>query len=107
LRENLRLLRRDRVDLLQMHEADWDNWWTDRPDLAKWELFDLQASLDFASAPVIEFLREAKAEGLCRYIGITGNNARHIGRVLQEVDGLDSVLIAYNYQPLNVSARKH
>ncbi len=27
LRENLRLLRRDSVDLLQMHEADWDQWW--------------------------------------------------------------------------------
>src|SRR4051794_27350647 len=30
-REGLRQLRRDSVDLLQIHEADWDNWWTDRP----------------------------------------------------------------------------
>ncbi len=107
LRENLRLLRRDSVDLLQMHEADWDHWWTDRPDLHPWELFDLEGSFDFANAPVIRFLREAKARGLCRRIGITGNNARHIGRVLRELDGLDSVLIAYNYHPLNVTAREH
>lgn len=107
LRENLRLLRRDSVDLLQMHEADWDNWWSDRPDVGHGRLFDLAGSLDFAHAPVIQFLREAKARGLCRHIGITGNHARHLGRVIREVDGLDSVLVAYNYTPLNVTAREH
>ncbi len=107
LRENLRLLRRDHVDLLQVHEADWDNWWSDRPDVGKWELFDLAGSHDFASAPVIQFLHEAKTRGLCRFIGITGNNARHLGRLVHELDGLDSVLVAYNYQPLNVTAREH
>ncbi len=107
LRENLRLLRRDAVDLLQIHEADWDNWWTDRPDVAQWELIDLERRHDFANAPVIRFLREAKARGLCRRIGITGNNARHLGRVLSELDGIDAVLVAYNYHPLNVTAREH
>ena len=107
LRENLRLLRRDAVDLLQMHEADWAQWWSDRPTLRPGELFDLESSCDFAQAPVIQFLREAKARGLCRHIGITGNNARHVGRVLRELDGIDAVLIAYNYHPLNVSAREH
>lgn len=107
LRENLRLLRRDSVDLLQIHEADWDNWWTDRPEVGACELFDLQRSYDFANAPVVQFLREAKARGLCRHIGITGNNARHLARLIRELDGLDSVLVAYNYQPLNVTAREH
>lgn len=107
LRENLRLLRRDSVDLLQIHEADWDNWWTDRPDVAQWELIDPERRYDFAGAPVIQFLREAKARGLCRRIGITGNNARHVGRVLAALDGIDAVLIAYNYHPLNVTAREH
>jgi aryl-alcohol dehydrogenase-like predicted oxidoreductase len=106
-RENLRLLRRDSVDLLQIHEADWDNWWTDRSEVRPWVLFDEQGDFDFASAPVIQFLREAKARGLCRYIGITGNNARHLGRLVRELDGLDSVLVAYNYMPLNVTAREH
>lgn len=107
LRENLRLLRREAVDLLQVHEADWDNWWSDRPEVGPSRLFDLEGGFDFASAPVIQFLREAKARGLCRHIGITGNHARHLGRVIREVDGLDSVLVAYNYTPLNVTAREH
>ncbi|AOS45305.1 Pyridoxal 4-dehydrogenase [Lacunisphaera limnophila] len=107
LRENLRLLRRDSVDLLQVHEADWDNWWSDRSDVRPGRLLDPEASLNFAHAPVIQFLREAKARGLCRHIGVTGNHARHLGRVLQEVDGLDAVLVAYNYTPLNVTAREH
>jgi D-threo-aldose 1-dehydrogenase len=107
LRENLRLLRRDSVDLLQVHEADWDNWWTDRPTAAPWELFDLERAHDFARAPVIEFLHEAKARGLCRRIGITGNNARHVGRVLAALEGIDAVLVAYNYHPLNVTAGEH
>ena len=106
LRENLRLLRRDSVDLLQIHEADWDNWWTDRIDVRPCERFDEEGSFDFANAPVIQFLREAKAQGLCRYIGLAGNNARHLGRLIRELDGIDSVLVAYNYTPLNVTTRE-
>lgn len=107
LHENLRLLRRDSVDLLQVHEADWDHWWTNRLELKTHRLFDPDADLDFAHAPVVQFLREAKARGLCRHIGITGNHARHLGRVIRAVDGLDAVLVAYNYTPLNVTARAH
>ena len=107
LRENLRLLRRDSVDLLQIHEADWDNWWSNRSEVQPCGLFDLQADFDFANAPVIQFLREAKSRGLCRYVGITGNNARHLGRLIRKIDGLDSVLVAYNYMPINVTAREH
>jgi aryl-alcohol dehydrogenase-like predicted oxidoreductase len=107
LHENLRLLRRDAVDLLQVHEADWDHWWINKPALKTHQLFDLEGDLDFANAPVIQFLREAKARGLCRHIGVTGNHARHLGRVIRAVDGLDAVLVAYNYTPLNVTAREH
>jgi len=107
LQENLRLLRRESVDLLQVHEADWDHWWADRAEFAPGRLLDPQGDCDFASAPVIQFLREARARGLCRRIGITGNHARHLGRLVRELDGLDAVLVAYNYTPLNVSAREH
>ncbi|HWA87765.1 MAG TPA: aldo/keto reductase [Opitutus sp.] len=106
LGESLRLLRRDSVDVLQIHEADWGNWWMDRADVGHSELFDPEGDFDFAGAPVVEFLREAKAEGLCRRIGITGNNARHLARLVRELDGFDSVLVAYNYTPLNASARR-
>ena len=105
LHENLRILRRDSVDLLQIHEADWANWWTDRPDAAPCVLFDVQKTYDFANAPVMQFLREAKAHGLCRHVGITGNNARHLTRLVRELPGIDSVLVAYNTMPLNSSAR--
>ena len=106
LRENLRLLRRDSVDLLQIHEADWANWWMDRADVAPCDLFDEEGDYDCANAPVIQFLCEAKANGLCGRIGITGNNARHLGRLIRELDGIDAVLVAYNYSPLNVTARE-
>lgn len=106
LRESLRLLRRHSIDLLQIHEADWDNWWVDRTEVRPCHLFDLEGSFDFANAPVIQFLREAKARGLCRHIGIAGNNACHLGRLIRELEGLDSVLVAYNYTPLNVTARE-
>lgn len=104
-RESLRLLRRESVDLLQIHEADWSVWWEDRGDVRPLELFDLQRDHRFANAPVIEFLRSAKAAGLCRHIGIAGNNARHLARLVEEIPGLDCVLVAYNYHPLNVTAR--
>jgi aryl-alcohol dehydrogenase-like predicted oxidoreductase len=105
-RESLRLLRRDSVDLLQVHEADWSVWWEDRTEVRRLELFDLEADYQFADAPVVEFLRSAKAAGLCRHIGVTGNNARHLARVIAEITGLDSVLVAYNTHPLNVMARE-
>ena len=104
-RESLRLLRRDAVDLLQIHEADWPVWWEDRAEVRPLELFDLQGDHRFAEAPVVEFLRSAKAAGLCRHIGIAGNNARHLARVVAEIPGLDSLLVAYNCHPLNVTAR--
>jgi len=106
-REGLRQLRRDSVDLLQIHEADWENWWVDRSDVGACELFDEQKSYDFNNAPVMEFLREARSRGLCRHIGIAGNNVRHLARLVRELDGIDSVLVAYNYMPLNVTAREH
>jgi D-threo-aldose 1-dehydrogenase len=104
-RESLRLLRRTSVDLLQVHEADWSVWWEDRGDVRPLHLFDLEGEHRFADAPVVEFLRSAKAAGLCRHIGVTGNNARHLARLVAEIPGLDSVLVAYNYHPLNVTAR--
>ena len=107
LRENLRLLRRDQVDLLQVHEADWSGWWKEPSGTAPNHLFDLEDSLDFANAPVVQFLREAKERGLCRFIGVTSNHTRHLTRVIESVDGLDAALIAYNYTPLNLSARNH
>jgi L-galactose dehydrogenase len=100
--ENLRILRRTSVDLLQIHECDWQCWWSDQsqPD----ELLRSDLNYDFAGAPVLRALREAQERGLCRYIGITGNNANVTARVLEQVD-VDAYLVAFNYDLIWRGAR--
>ena len=103
LEENLRLLRRDSVDTLQVHESDWHAWWSDRPR-DEWRIApDLE--YDFAGSPVMEVLRDAKKEGLCRFTGITGNTADGVARVLGDVD-VDVCLTAFNYDVLRRGARR-
>jgi len=95
--ENLRALRRSKVDVLQVHEADWHCWWSDEAQHE--ELVRPNYSYDFDDAAILEVLREAKAQGLCRFIGITGNNAEELSTVLRCVD-VDSCLVAYNHNLL-------
>ena len=81
LEENLRVLRRESVDVLLIHEADYHYWWSDEPSDS---LFvDLETEPDVANAPVMQVLREAKAAGRCRYVGITGNNPDHLAHILR------------------------
>ena len=63
LDENLALLRRDSVDTLQIHESDHHTWWTDTPPDERYAPLD--PTYDFAGAPVMEVLRDAKAEKDC------------------------------------------
>ena len=98
---NLRLLGRDSVDVLQVHEADWRHWWADgsqggsiRPNEA----------YEFDDAPVMQVLREAKDDGLCRFIGITGNKADVMTHILRHVD-IDVFLLAFHYDLIRRSAR--
>jgi aryl-alcohol dehydrogenase-like predicted oxidoreductase len=92
--DNLRLLRRDRVDTLQVHEADLHCWWSD--DAPHDGYIRHNHDYDFANAPVMQVLREAKAEGRCRFIGITGNSADNMARILRHVE-VDTFLVAFNY----------
>jgi aryl-alcohol dehydrogenase-like predicted oxidoreductase len=101
LHENLRLLRRDRVDLLQVHEADFHAWWSD--DGASGRLRQ-DEDYDFAAAPVVRVLREAQERGDCRYIGISGNSAPEMARVLAALD-VDTCLIAFSYDLIWRGAR--
>ena len=94
LLENLRALRRDDVDVLQVHSVDYACWWTDTA--SEDELLDVDAEFDFANAPVMQVLREAREQGLCKYIGITSNRADILGHILQLVD-VDVCLVAYGY----------
>jgi len=102
--ENLRVLGRDHVDLLQLHEAEWRGWWSDNePSNVP---INLEEALDYAGAPAMQALRKAREQGLCRFIGITGNTSALMGHVLKQVD-VDSMLVAYNYDPIWRGAVNH
>ena len=104
LDEGLRLLRRDSVDTVQVHESDEHVWWTDSPPPPE-RREPLDPSYDFAGAPVMQVLREIKEEGLCRFVGVTGNTADGVGLVASNVDA-DVCLIAFNYDILRRRARR-
>jgi len=85
--ESLRLLRRDRVDILMVHEPDRPgqyDWWDD------WERF---------RGPVRDFLNDLKSEGLIRATGLGGTTAYELPRVIAS-GGFDVVLTAFNYSLL-------
>lgn len=94
--ECFRALRRP-PDLLQVHEADQGVWWPGTGANGPWVTADEPAN--FADAPVLQVLRRAKEQGVCRLIGITGNHAAPLATVLDAVE-VDSVLVAYNFDPI-------
>lgn len=80
---SLQRLRVDSVDLIQLHylvgEAEWE--------------------IAMAPGGVLEYLLEAKAQGLVKYIGVTGHDvaiARMHQKSLARYD-FDSVLLPYSY----------
>ncbi|HEY8743096.1 MAG TPA: aldo/keto reductase [Chloroflexota bacterium] len=84
--ESLRLLRRDTIDILFIHEPDRPgqyDWWTD-------EEFH---------GPVRELLDELKAEGLIRFTGLGGTTAYELPRIMA-TGYYDVVLTAFNYSLL-------
>jgi aryl-alcohol dehydrogenase-like predicted oxidoreductase len=85
--ESLRLLKRDHIDLLMVHEPDRPgqyDWWTD------WESF---------RGPVREVLAELKQEGILRWTGLGGTTAYELPRIMAS-GGFDVVLTAFNYSLL-------
>ncbi|MGY8825494.1 MAG: aldo/keto reductase [Candidatus Latescibacterota bacterium] len=100
--ENLRLLRRKSVGTLQAHEADQHCWWSD--DTSHTGRLDPSRDYDFDNAPVLQVFRELKEQDRCRFYGISGNTADHMGRVLDHTT-LDTFLLAFNYDLLRRGAR--
>lgn len=90
----LKLLRREQVDIIQIHEADWIAWWNDSPASP----YDVITKVDFSieDAPVMKVLRQVQKEGRARFIGITGNNAAPLAKLL-EAGNFDVVLVASQY----------
>lgn len=85
--ESLRLLKRDTVDILMIHEPDRPgqyDWYTDH------ERF---------TGPVVDLLGELKSEGLIRWCGLGGTTAYELPHII--ATGMyDVVLTAFNYSLL-------
>ncbi|HMN27700.1 MAG TPA: aldo/keto reductase, partial [Caldilineaceae bacterium] len=85
--ESLRLLGRDRIDILFIHEPDRPgqyDWWTD------YEHFH---------GPVNDLLDELKTEGLIRFTGLGGTTAYEMAPILA-TGRYDVLLTAFNYSLL-------
>jgi aryl-alcohol dehydrogenase-like predicted oxidoreductase len=85
--ESLRLLHRDHVDVMIVHEPDRPgqyDWWED------WETF---------RGPVDGVLAELKQAGLVRFTGLGGTTAYELPRVMA-TGRFDVVLTAFNYSLL-------
>lgn len=85
--ESLRLLKRDAVDLLMVHEPErpgQNDWWTDIPGY---------------HGPVNELLDELKSEGIVRFTGLGGTTAYEMAPILA-TGRFDVVLTAFNYSLL-------
>ena len=99
IQDNLRTLRRDKVDVLLGHDMEKAKAWkSDARDDA--ELLDLDKEHDFANAAIIQALREAKAQGLCSYIGLSANRSETMAHLLRRVE-LDMCLSAGEYTLLD------
>jgi aryl-alcohol dehydrogenase-like predicted oxidoreductase len=85
--ESLRLLRRETIDILMIHEPDRPGQYDWFPD---WERFH---------GPVVELLAELKAEDVIRYTGLGGTTAYTLAHIIA-TGQYDVVLTAFNYSLL-------
>jgi len=85
---SLERLQRDRVDLLQIHEAEQ----------AGWEGI-------FGRARTLETMLEIRGQGLCQHIALTGSDLTLMRNVLAEEDAFVSVITFCKYDLLVQQAR--
>jgi L-galactose dehydrogenase len=84
---SLKRLKRDRVNLIQVHEAE----------KAGWEGL-------FGKGRTIETLLDMQSQGLCDFIGLTGSDLGLMTRTLQETDAFASVITFCKYDLLTQEA---
>ena len=87
VKRSLRLLKRDYIDILMIHEPDRPrqyDWWTD------WERF---------TGPVLEVMADLKRQGVIGYTGVGGTTAYELARIIR-TGNFDVVLTAFNYSLL-------
>ena len=108
LEQSLKDLRRDSVDILYIHEADWAVYWQDMEmPRTQCELHP-DVTYDYPSAPVSQFLRWAKDNGMVKHLGISGNSAHLLAKVLRYSDlEIEVVLVAFQYSLIWRNAKKH
>jgi aryl-alcohol dehydrogenase-like predicted oxidoreductase len=85
--ESLRLLKRDHIDLLMVHEPDRPgqyDWWDEGKGF---------------HGPVRELLDELKQEGIISWAGLGGTTVYELARIM-ETGAFDVVLTAFNYSLL-------
>ena len=85
--ESLRLLKRDHIDILMIHEPDRPgqyNWWSDPVN------FD---------GPVMDVLADLKRQGIISFIGLGGTTAYELPHIIN-TGRFDVVLTAFNYSLL-------
>ena len=85
--ESLRLLGREQIDILMIHEPDRPgqyDWWTDH---------------DNFNGPVLEVIDELKQAGKIKYSGLGGTTVYEMTRLI-ESGKFDVVLTAFNYSLL-------
>ena len=85
--ESLRLLGRDQIDILMVHEPD-------RPQQYPW-----WASYDPLNGPALELMEELKAAGKIKYTGLAGTTVTELASLVGS-DRFDVVLTAFNYNAL-------
>ncbi|MCA9268164.1 MAG: aldo/keto reductase, partial [Planctomycetales bacterium] len=85
--ESLRLLGRERVDVLMIHEPD-------RPQQYRW-----WSSYDPLAGPALDLLQELKANGKVGAIGLAGTTVTEM-TALVETGLFDVVLTAFNFNAL-------
>ncbi len=87
VKESLRLLKRDHVDILMIHEPDRPgqyNWWSDPVGF---------------NGPVLEVLDDLKRQGVIRFTGLGGTTAYEMPHIIK-TGKFDVVLTAFNYSLL-------
>lgn len=87
LEESLRLLNRERIDILFIHEPDRPGQYDWFPD---WDNF---------YGPVSDLLQDLKAEKLIGFTGLAGTTAYELAMIINKSD-YDVVLTAFNYSLL-------
>ncbi len=87
LEESLKLLGRDHIDIMFIHEPDRPgqyDWWTDWSDI---------------NGPVLELLYDLRKKGVIKYIGLGGTTAYELAHIIRS-GKFDMVLTAFNYSIL-------